>query len=143
MGSRRPPSRRATLNRTIVGWKRSPGGGGLNSRAALNRTIVGWKRGPGRSCWGMPNFKSHHSGMETAMSCQRTTEPSFFKSHHSGMETSLAGGPARPKRPFKSHHSGMETGYPGLLDILEQALNRTIVGWKQEMRQLTEAGIPL
>ncbi len=55
-----------------------------------------------------------------------------FKSHHSGMETVNLIGQDAGRTHFKSHHSGMETKEALRKRELDGvALNRTIVGWKR------------
>ncbi len=66
-----------TLNRTIVGWKRTRHVAWCMSARTLNRTIVGWKLiirrfGPPAG----PGFKSHHSGMETTLRLSTICESS-------------------------------------------------------------------
>ncbi len=99
-----------TLNRTIVGWKHTHPARPQLQSAALNRTIVGWKLHTIHQGLPARHFKSHHSGMETVGSADTCASALLFKSHHSGMETQV-----RSRRQAQS-----------------LALNRTIVGWKQE-----------
>ncbi len=110
----------------------APSGMPTRLKATLNRTIVGWKQ---RSSVGQPaasrTFKSHHSGMETAPQEAAFPLVLFFKSHHSGMETGDILGPHGRKLTLNRTIVGWKHVVSNYPNQPRHALNRTIVGWKR------------